>query len=60
MSNGKVYVVTDPELVNAVNRKSKVLAFNPIIAQSGKRINGHDDVSNGIVQENLDGENGPG
>ena len=60
MLNGKVYVVTDPELVNAVNRNSKVLAFNPFIAQLGKRITGHDDATSRIVQENLNGENGPG
>ena len=60
MLNGKVYVVTDPELVNAVNRSSKVLAFNPFIAQLGKRITGHDDATSRIVQMNLNGENGPG
>lgn len=60
MLNGKIYVVTDPELVNAVNSSSKVLAFNPFIAQLGKRITGHDDATSRIVQKTLNGENGPG
>ena len=60
MLSGKVYVVTSPELVNSVNRNSKVLAFNPFIAQLGKRITGHDDATGLIIQHNLNGENGPG
>lgn len=60
MLNGKVYVVTSLELVNAVNRNSKILAFNPFIAQIGKRITGHDEATSQIVQHNLNGENGPG
>ena len=60
MLNSKVYVVTSIDLVNAVNRNSKVLAFNPFIAQVGKRITGHDDDTGRIVQHNLNGENGPG
>ena len=55
-----MYVVTSPELVNSVNRSSKVLAFNPFIAQLGKRITGHDDATGLIIQHNLNGENGPG
>ena len=60
MLNGKVYVVTSIDLVNAVNRNSKVLAFNPFIAQLGKRITGHDEATSRIVQHNLNGESGPG
>ena len=60
MLNGKVYVVTSPELVNAVNRHSKALAFNPFIAELGKRITGHDEVTSQIVQHNLNGEQGSG
>ena len=60
MLNGKVYVVVSPELVNAVNRNSKSLAFNPFIAQLGKRITGHDDQTSQIVQHNLNGEEGSG
>lgn len=59
MLNGKVYVVTSPDLVNAINRNSETLAFNPFIAQLGKRITGHDEVTSRIVQHNLNGENGP-
>ena len=33
MLKEKVYVITDPELVNAINRASRVLVFNPFIAQ---------------------------
>ena len=36
------------------------LAFNPFIAQLGKRITGHDEATSRIVQHNLNGENGPG
>lgn len=60
MLSGKVYVVTSPELVNAVNRSSRSLAFNPFIAQLGKRITGHDEITSRIVQHNLNGEHGPG
>ena len=60
MLDGKVYIVTSPDLVSAVNRNSKVLAFNPFIAQLGKRITGHDEATSRIVQHNLNGENGSG
>ena len=60
MLNMKIYVVTSPALVNAVNRNSKKLAFNPFIAQMGKRMTGHDEPTGQIVQHNLNGENGPG
>ena len=46
--------------MSAVNRSSKVLAFNPFIAQLGKRITGHDEATSRIVQRNLNGENGSG
>lgn len=60
MLSGKIYVVTSPELVSAVNRNAKTLAFNPFIAQLGKRITGHDQATGLIVQHNLNGEKGPG
>ncbi|KAL9009757.1 MAG: hypothetical protein Q9173_005243 [Seirophora scorigena] len=60
MLTGKMYVITSPELVNVVNRNSRVLAFNPFIAQLGKRITGHDEATSQIVQHNLNGEQGPG
>ncbi|KAL8772872.1 MAG: hypothetical protein Q9194_004495 [Teloschistes cf. exilis] len=60
MLSGKTYVVTSIDLVNAVNRNSKVLAFNPFIAFLGKRITGHDETTSRIVQHNLNGENGQG
>ena len=60
MLNAKIYVVTSPELVSAVNRNSKALAFNPFIAQLGIRITGHDEATSQIVQHNLNGENGSG
>ena len=58
--NSKIYVVTSPELINAVNRNSKALAFNPFVAQLGKRITGHDEPTSHIVQHSLNGEEGPG
>ncbi|MCJ1370577.1 hypothetical protein MMC20_001790 [Loxospora ochrophaea] len=60
MLNGKVHVITSPKLVSAVNRNSKALAFNPFVAQLGRRITGHDEVTSRIAQHNLDGEQGPG
>ena len=60
MLSGKVYVVTSPALVNAVNRNSKKIAFNPFIAMLGKRITGHDEATSQIVQHNLNGEHGSG
>lgn len=60
MLNGKIYVVTSPEMVNAVNRNSKKIAFNPFIALLGKRITAHDEATSQIVQHNLNGEHGPG
>lgn len=60
MLNGKVYIVTAPDLINAVNRNSKKIAFNPFVAMLGKRITGHDEDTSRIVQHNLNGENGPG
>lgn len=60
MLNGKVYIVTSPDLVSAVSRNSKSLAFNPFIAQLGKRITGHDEATSQIVQHNLNGEQGSG
>ncbi|KAL8813488.1 MAG: hypothetical protein Q9200_000222 [Gallowayella weberi] len=58
--NSKIYVVTSPELISAVNRNSKALAFNPFVAQMGKRITGHDEATSKIVQHNLNGEEGSG
>ncbi|MCJ1307076.1 hypothetical protein MMC25_000722 [Agyrium rufum] len=60
MLNGKVYVVTSPDLVTAVNRNSKTLALNPFIAQLGMRITGHDEATSQVVQHNLNGEDGRG
>lgn len=60
MLSRKVYVVTSPDMVNAVNRNSKTVAFNPFIAMLGKRITGHDEATSQIVQHNLNGEQGPG
>ena len=60
MMNSKVYVVASPEFINAVNRNSKALAFNPFIAQLGKRITGHDEATGHVVNYNLNGENGSG
>ena len=60
MLNGKVYVVTSIDFINAINRSSKVLAFNPFLAELGKRITGHDEATKHIVGRNLNNEDGPG
>ena len=36
------------------------MAFNPFIARLGKRITGYDQATSQILQQNLNGENGPG
>ena len=56
--NGKIYVVTSPDLVNAVSRNSASIAFNPFIAQLGKRLTGADKATMAIVSDNLNCENG--
>ena len=48
-------MVTSSELVNAVNRSSRTLAFRPFVAPFGKRISGHDEVTYRIIQCNLHG-----
>ena len=60
MLSGKVYIVTSPDLVNAVNRNSQRIAFNPFVAMLGKRITGPDEDTSKIIQHNLNGEHGPG
>lgn len=50
--NSKAYVVAGPVLTNAVNRHSKALAFTPSVAQLGKRITGHDEATNHVVNHN--------
>lgn len=56
--NGKIYVVTSPDLVNAVSRNSASIAFNPFIAQLGKRLTGADEATMAIVADNLNCEDG--
>ena len=46
--------------MNPIYRASRLLAFNPCIAQLGKRITGHDNATSPIIQRNLNGEDGPG
>ncbi|KAL9102481.1 MAG: hypothetical protein Q9163_002381 [Psora crenata] len=60
MLSGKVYVVTSPDLINAINRNSKKISFNPFIVQLAKRVTGHDEATGQIIKHNLNGENGPG
>lgn len=51
-------MVTSPELVNAVSRSSASIAFNPFIAQLGKRLTGIDEATMTIICDNLNGETG--
>ena len=55
----KLYVVTGPELVNAVSRNSKTLTFNPFISEVGVRLTGVDEACRMIIDDNLDGKRGP-
>ena len=58
MLNGKVYVVTSPDLVHAVSRNSKSLTFNPFIAAVGIRLTGADEATSSIIYDNLNGDSG--
>lgn len=49
-----------PTPINGLKSQPQTLAFNPFIAQIGKRIAGHDEATSQIVQHNLNGEKGPG
>lgn len=44
--------------INSLKSQSQSYSFNPFIAQLGKRITGHDEVTGKIVQHNLNGEQG--
>lgn len=60
MLNRKLYIITSPDLVSAVDRSSKTLAFNPVIGEVAQRMTGYDEASRKIINHNLNGEKGSG
>lgn len=60
MLNRKLYIITSPDLVSAVDRSSKTLAFNPVIGEVAQRMTGYDEASRKIINHNLNGEEGSG
>ena len=56
--NKKTYVVNSPDLVIAVQRNSKTLAFSPVVAGFTKRYSGVCDATMAKVYDNLNGEAG--
>ena len=56
--NGKIYVVTAPDLVAAVSRSSKAITFNPFISEVGCRLTGADASARAIIEDNVNLERG--
>ena len=54
----KLYVVTGPELVNAVTRNPKSLGFNPFFFEVGVRLTQPDEKARAIIKDNINGELG--
>lgn len=58
MPGQKMYIVTKPELIQAIQKQPKVLAFPPIQAKFATRICGSSDETNRILMKNLNGDEG--
>ena len=54
--SNKLYIVTGPELVNAVTRNSKTLSFSPFIAEVALRLTGVGEADVAIIRDNVDGK----
>ncbi|KAF2708582.1 putative cytochrome P450 [Pleomassaria siparia CBS 279.74] len=53
-----IYVITSPQLVSTVQRMTKTLAFEPIVAMATQRVSGCSPQGNSIIQYNIDGSQG--
>ncbi|KAL8988911.1 MAG: hypothetical protein Q9177_002090, partial [Variospora cf. flavescens] len=54
----KVYVVTSPDLIQAVQKHARVLTFNPFVSFMSPRIFGVGKEVMAIINDNIDGERG--
>ena len=58
MLHQKMYIVTSPELVIAVQRQTKSLSFQPFVAAMLPKLFLVDDKAMAIVKRNIDGDDG--
>jgi hypothetical protein len=54
----KLYVITSPELIGAVQRQPKSLAFPPVGVKFAMSLAGSSEEANRIVTDNINGEDG--
>jgi hypothetical protein len=55
----KIYVVASPKLISTVQRLTKSLAFEPIIAMATSSVAGCSTKAQAIINRNIDGSEGP-
>ncbi len=58
MPGMKIYVINSVELIVATQRYPKTLAFPPIEAKMGIRLNGASETANKIIMKNVNGDEG--
>ncbi|KAL6713087.1 hypothetical protein ACLMJK_009208 [Lecanora helva] len=58
MPGAKIYIVNSLELIAAVQRHHKTLAFPPIEAKMGRRMNAWSDEADKVIMKNVNGEEG--
>ena len=58
MPGQKMYIVTKPELIQAIQKQPKALAFPPIEAKFAMKICGSSDEAHRILMKNLNGDDG--
>ncbi|MCJ1251288.1 hypothetical protein MMC30_008520 [Trapelia coarctata] len=58
MPGSKIYVINSVELITAAQRYPKTLAFPPIEAKMGIRLNAASEAANKIILKNVNGEEG--
>lgn len=54
----KIYVITSPELIAAVQRQPKVLSFPPVGVKFAMSLAGSSEEANRIATDNINGEDG--
>ena len=58
MPGTSLYIVNSIKLIGAVQRQHKTLAFPPIEAKMGRRMNGWSDEADKIIMTNVNGDEG--
>lgn len=58
MLGTKIYIVTSPKLVSLVQRNTKALAFEPVVANFSKKIAGCSEEAQQKIDYNIDGSKG--